>query len=91
MQNQNTTTKAARHAEQSSLYKMHKSARDFALKHKISLGRYDIGFGARTGYYYIAETVNSTEPLHKYLSNDKTASSAIAMMRRYLRHVSNRA
>lgn len=60
---------------------IHKSARDFALRHKINLGRKD------TGFYYIAHYPAATGPAvivdHSF---QPSAKSALAMMRRYLRN-----
>lgn len=56
---------------------MHKTAAEFAVKHRINLGRYMGGNGGKTGHYFIAGESHS-------LSYQPTAASAIAMMKRYL-------
>lgn len=54
---------------------MHATARNYAIKHCVRLGRFGAGHGARTGYYYIAGKPEC-------LSMQPTAASAIAMMKR---------
>lgn len=56
-------------------YGMHATARNYALKYCVRLGRFGEGHGVRTGYYYIAGRP-------EFLSMQPTAKSAIAMMRR---------
>lgn len=51
---------------------MHKTARDYALKHKAPLGRFGTGHGARTGYYYLNGAISITP----------TAQGAITLMRK---------
>lgn len=58
---------------------MHKTAIDFAIAHKISLGRFLSG--GLNGYYYIANTDE--------VSYYPTAKSAVVMMKRYLRRANS--
>jgi hypothetical protein len=55
---------------------IHKTARYFALKHRINLGRYE------NGYYFVRDP-KTLEILH--ISLYPEAQSALAMMRRFLR------
>jgi hypothetical protein len=63
---------------------MHKTAIQYARKHRINLGRDE-----KTGLYFIAGAPpHATKVLGRYvtaLSVFPTASSAIVMMQRYLR------
>jgi hypothetical protein len=60
---------------------IHLTARSFALKHRINLGRFGDGWGAYSGYYYIGRRAQGAD----FLSMQPTAKSALAMLRRYLR------
>jgi hypothetical protein len=53
---------------------MHKSARDFALKHRLNLGRH------ANGHYYIGGPYAGL-----WLSMYPTAKSGIVLMRKFLR------
>lgn len=57
---------------------IHKTVRDFAIRHRINLGRYG------TGYYFIRCPFTLDEVS---ISFEPTAKSALAMMRRYLRRI----
>lgn len=56
---------------------MAKSAVNHAIKHKVRLGRWGNGHGAKTGHYYILDG-NSVVAV----SNGTSATDAIAMMKR---------
>jgi len=60
-------------------YTMHKTAVTFAVKHHIRLGQYHGGM--MEGYYF----VRSDAGAHTHVSFAKTARSAVAMMKRFLR------
>jgi hypothetical protein len=55
-------------------YQMHKQARDFAIKHRLGLGR------MQNGQYYLADGDQVFA-----MSNEPTLPSAMTMMRRCLR------
>lgn len=63
--------------------RMAKTAVTFAIKHKISLGQ-----DCRTGHYYIVDHTSHVCMFGQRVSevsNQPTAKSAVAMMRRHLR------
>lgn len=57
---------------------MHATARNYALKHLAPLGRYGNGCGASTGYYFL----RGADLKINFVSNQPTAKSAIAMIKR---------